>query len=288
MLSAKKSSTFLGVLTHLDSRYSLSHIEMFSANLAKAGALAQVRICRENLSLPEEKRVTRLSAAKTAFFDAALRMRWYFSLPNRTARNQGIYFIFVDLSRRILDLMSRGGLDRAQKSMTRQRNISLGHAQLWTQALESMSDWTLFLEDDASPIDISTTHIQLQKVVEYLASATETTPNSYCDLSLSYSSAQLGVEIAGHPALRIGDQVLHKVSMPFSNTLCAVLMSRPMLQSLSDAVKGYLQSSTARYIPIDWLVNKFFLESPGKLESTSFFNLEPGLFIQESFRPPNR
>jgi hypothetical protein len=288
VLPERETSIFIGVLTHPDSRFSLSQFELLFANLAKAGVDAQLTICKENLATQEEKVITRGLAIRTRFRESILLIRWYLRLPNHSARFQGIVNTTFSWERTIRALFSSGGLERAQKSLIRLKNISLGHAKLWSQALESKTDWVLILEDDASPIEISTTHDQLVRLIDFLAVSTKQTPNVYCDLSLSFNSAQLGIEVSGQPVLVLGDQVLHGVSRPFSNTVCAVLMSRPMLQSLSEAVQDYIQSPAWGYLPIDWLVNKFFLESPGKLEPTSFFNLEPGLFIQESFRLPQQ
>jgi hypothetical protein len=285
VLPEREKNIFIGVLTHPDSQFSMSQFELLFANLAKAGVDAQLTICKENLATQEEKVITRGLAIRTRFRESILLIRWYLRLPNHSARFQGIVNTTFSLARTIRALFSSGGLERAQKSLIRLKNISLGHAKLWSQALESKTDWVLILEGDASPIEISTAHDQLVRIIDFLEASTKQTPNVYCDLSLSFNSAQLGIEVSGQPVLVLGDQVLHGVSRPFSNTVCAVLMSRPMLQSLSEAVQDYIQSPAWGYLPIDWLVNKYLLEVLGKREMPSvFFNLEPGLFVQESMK----
>ncbi len=283
MFLAKETSIFIGVLTYPDSRYSFPHIESLIANLKKAGLDVQFAICDKNLAQKDEAGITRGLAARAAFRDLVLRMRWYVSLSNHSVRAQGTFNSISTLAKRILTLSSSAGLESAQKSMIRLKNIAMGHASLWSQALASKTDWILILEDDATPIETSTTHEQLVRVLELLASSSLLNNNVYCDLSRSFSSIELGIEITGKPVQVVGDQVLHGVARPFTNTLCAVLMSRSMVQSLSGAVRGYLESPTSEFLPIDWLVNKHLLDSFGKKKhSAHFYNLDPGLFVQES------
>lgn len=287
MFLAKETSIFIGVLTYPHSRYSFSHIKPFTANLAKAGLKVQFAICDKNLTKQDEKEITRGLAARTTFRHLVLQMRWYLSLPNHSARVQKkggwVYHSISSFVTRILTLSNTAGLESAQKSMIRLKNISMGHASLWSQAVASKTDWMLILEDDATPIETSTTHEQLVRVIDFLASSSLLNNNVYCDLSRSFSSTELGIEISSKPVQVIGDQVLHVVARPFTNTLCAVLMSRSMVQSLSGAFRGYLESPTSEFLPIDWLVNKHFLDSFGKKKkSACFYNLDTGLFVQES------
>lgn len=276
---------FLGVLTHPGSRYSLSAIESFSRSLAKAGVEVNSAICDENLAVREETKISRRLALRTEYKYLALKLRWYTRLSNYSMRAQRVIDSLYSAVTAARALFSIRGFRAKQKSMIRLQNITLGHAALWEQALASNSEWVVILEDDAAPLELSTTHGNLIKLMDFLAQSNLTSQSVYCDLSLSFSRPALGVEVEDQPLLEIGEQSLHEVSRPFTNTLCAVLMSRPMLEDLVGAVKQYVASPSLGFLPIDWLVNKYLLDSIGENRKTAyFFNLEPGLFIQESLK----
>ena len=274
---------FIGVLTHNSSRFSVAHTKLLSSNLNRAGIVATLEVCKENLIENSWKSVTRRTAMVSTVEYGLLRIEWYRQLFKKSAVALGFLLASAHLLKELASLLLPGGLDRTRRSMIRLRNISLGHASLWHQALVSESEWILMLEDDADPTEPTTLNLYLLKIIEYLEEKIESTSGIYCDASLSYSSDELGIKTLENPCLLTGAQMLYAVDKPFTNTLCAVLMSRTFLQTLSADIHMYLKTTKNGYLPIDWLVNKCMLENQAKHDSHNrFYKIQPGLYTQRS------
>ena len=274
---------FIGVLTHPSSRFSVAHTKLLSSNLNRAGIVATLEVCKENLIENSWKSVTRRIAMVSAVEYGLLRIQWYRQLSKRSTAALGFLLASAHLLKELVSLLLPGGLERTRRSMIRLRNISLAHARLWHQAMVSESEWILMLEDDAYPTDSTTLELDLLKIIEYLEEKIENTSGIYCDASLSYSSQQLGVRTLDNPCLLTSTQTLYTVEKPFTNTLCAVLMSRTFVQTLSAEIHMYLENPKNGFMPIDWLVNKYILENEATQKyRNKFYKIQPGLYVQRS------
>jgi hypothetical protein len=178
-----------------------------------------------------------------------------------------------------------GQLEKLQSEFVSKGEIGCwkSHINAMRKLVETKAKFSLILEDDASPTDQATLVADLIRVIGYLSKSTNPDPKVYCDLSQSFSTAQLGVNLSRTHVFQAGHQLLFSAPAPFTNTLCAVLMSGSFTADLSESVSRHLDSSADGYLPIDWLVNKYFLSSQTK-EPTygSFFKLLPGLYRQKS------
>ncbi len=261
----------------------MAHTKLLSSNLNLAGIVATLEVCKENLIENSWKSVTRRIAMVSAVEYGLLRIQWYRQLSKKSTAALGFLLASAHLLKELTSLLLPGGLERTRRSMIRLRNISLAHAKLWHQAMVSESEWILMLEDDADPTDPTTLKLDLLKIIEYLEEKIENTSGIYCDASLSYSSQQLGVRTLDNPCLLTSKQTLYTVEKPFTNTLCAVLMSRTFVQTLSAEIHMYLENPKNGFMPIDWLVNKYILENEATQKyRNKFYKIQPGLYVQRS------
>jgi hypothetical protein len=276
---------FIGVLTHPRSSYSLDHTNLLSSNLNRAGIHTALEVCKENLIENSWTSITRRLAIVSAMEYGLLKINWYRNLPKKGVGAVGVLLALANLLKQLGYLLWPSGLVKTRASMIRLRNISLGHAGLWHQALQSESEWILMLEDDADPNNPTTLSRDLLNIIEHLEKDNKDSTGIFCDASLSYSNDELGIKTLGTPCLLTGVQRLYEVDKPFTNTLCAVLMSRSFVQNLSSGIHKYLENPKDGFLPIDWLVNKYLLETQTKPKSQSkFYKIQPGLYAQRSLQ----
>jgi hypothetical protein len=274
---------FVGVLTHAATKYTISHVDDFLACLEKSDVRYSSSVSSEDLIDETWLDVTRKTSLRVAMSYANLRLRWYLSLPRVSIKIKGTLHTVFQLAISAKNLFPRSRFVATQKALIRLRNISLGHLQLWNQALDSNADWVLILEDDATPLDLGNLARDLVGVVDHLSEDGDLGRKVYCDISLSFSTAQLGINISSTQSFATGDQLLFSAPSPFTNTLCAVLMSRAFTDDLAKAISQYMNSPQTGYLPIDWLVNRHFLRArKGKVSIGKFFKLQPGLYVQGS------
>ena len=72
--------------------------------------------------------------------------------------------------------------------------------------------------------------------------------------------------------------------VPFTNTVCATVMSRAFALKWGAYVEKSLSTKVIRLIPIDWLLNRFILKE-SKTQPSKYHHFDPGLIRQGSLAP---
>lgn len=173
--------------------------------------------------------------------------------------------------------------DQEQAIQQRLLNIEWAHRSLWEQALDSGSEISLILEDDAT-VENAT------DVAEGLVNLA-TSPWSYVNLSLSFGPDQLGIARLLQPSgLSWGGTVSREVlrsSRPVTNTVCAIGYRREFLTRF---VNHWISMPVEPVLPIDWKMNRALRElvNSGILRPGSSLWVEPGPLVQGSLHRHTR
>jgi len=131
-------------------------------------------------------------------------------------------------------------------------NIELSHFTLMRQALDSGSEWTLIVEDDAATDDLD----DCSRGLIGLMAAGPGQP-SYVNVSQSFNSRDLGISHLVTPVTGTTWQGSQQRSLlasrrPVTNTVCAILYRTAFLRQLL-AVTDAMPLDPV--IPIDWKLN---------------------------------
>lgn len=168
-----------------------------------------------------------------------------------------------------------------RKRATRILNISELHRRAVAQGLASNARWVMTLEDDGylsakSPIKLA---------LDLIAQSFPASGSTFIDISDSFSFSELGVEniVASSDRCRLGQtsQQVVRARVPFTNTMCATIMSRQLALKWLAYLEDTLASPVLRLIPIDWHLNRFILRQANP-DDTSYFHFDPGLIRQRS------
>jgi hypothetical protein len=165
-------------------------------------------------------------------------------------------------------------------AMQRNENIARAHLSLWSYAIRSGQEFAVILEDDASG--------ELDSLIaggeEFLRQMFDLAgPNCWIVfLSDSFNTRTLGVERIIDVVKPLGKNQSFLVSRKgFSDTLCATAFKTNELISL----RNWVQKCPVwllRTLPIDWLLNIFFLQRALSSKKVVTGHLVPGLFTQGS------
>lgn len=283
-----QKSLFIGLVTHPKTRFvDASGSQGLAAGLARElsamGWDVQTTIVSENVlgaseldlsprgilrSLRQEMAVERQwarfqrerSPLRQMAHSAALRAReafrlWKFFRPTPSARKS------------------------AEQTLLRLANIEVAHMSLMRAGAAHGSQWILILEDDARAPD----HRHLaHEFNENLGSWNTSTQPSYVNVSQSFALDALKIDRA---LTVVGpwspvSKVLSS-SIPFTNTVCAVLYRREFLQTLIEEMEGIpLQP----IIPIDWKLNLALMRlyTKGLIRPGDCYTVDPAPIVQGS------
>jgi hypothetical protein len=174
-------------------------------------------------------------------------------------------------------------------SCLRSLNISASHLEAWRAAYSLGSTFALVLEDDG----ILTSQSELGRALDFFSEMVEDGQEALINISHSFTFITLRAQhiiqsSKSEPFLETG-QVLVDSHTPFTNTLCATLLSREFLKSLILFTEDSLDSKVWRSLAIDFQVNRC-LTMKNKERKVMNFHLSPGLIRQGSMRSvaPNR
>lgn len=160
-------------------------------------------------------------------------------------------------------------------------NIELAHMRLLRAAVDSGSDWTLILEDDAAARDLA----ELTACLTALMSRGATMAPKYVNVSESFSAKELGIEALLTPISSWNQQhskaPAFSSRLPVTNTVCAILYRRDFLVTLLEAMEAI---PTEPVIPIDWKLNQALmnLAAQGAISPGDCWSMFPAPIIQRS------
>jgi len=170
-----------------------------------------------------------------------------------------------------------------QAMLERLANIERAHLSLMEQALNADCQWALILEDDAQ----SSNPDELANDLTNHLNAWNNTPQpSYVNMSESFAVTELGLsqELRRHSAWNSKGDVF-SATIPFTNTVCAMLYRREFLQALVQELRSI---PLEPIIPIDWKLNKAImaLSHSGKLGADDCYVVIPAPIVQGSMHAP--
>ena len=169
----------------------------------------------------------------------------------------------------------------SRKACLRSMNISASHLAAWREALSADCKWAIVFEDDGS---LESTD-DLTATLDFLEGDGNANRKLLVNLSQSFRFSALGVqEIIESSTVQahVGrSQEVILTTTPFTNTLCAVAISRSLLDELVPFVAEAVRSRRFRGIAIDFLFNRFLLERSEELDISSI-HLNPGVVRQGS------
>jgi hypothetical protein len=170
---------------------------------------------------------------------------------------------------------------KLRSQVLRYINISSSHLRASSSGLQSKAAWVITLEDDGHLTD----EAALGSALASISASFSPEDVLFFDISDSFSFAQLGVEhivaasdrrwlgLSGHEVVR--------ASIPFTNTMCATVMSREFVVRWSSYLEECLSKKVIRLIPVDWLLNRFILKEK-RLQQAAFYHFVPGVVKQLS------
>ena len=182
---------------------------------------------------------------------------------------------------RLLRVISPTGMMASRMDYLRSINISASHLAAWREAIATDCEWALVFEDDG--------HLESAEDLEATFDLLERQDSRGCkvlvNLSVSFRFPTLGVEeIIRSSTVETYSGKSQEViftSTPFTNTLCAVALSRPLLEVLVPFAERAALSRRFRGIAIDFQLNRFLLERSEELDIRSI-HLNPGIIQQGS------
>jgi hypothetical protein len=141
-------------------------------------------------------------------------------------------------------LLSPARARRFHWDMRKVSNIQIAYRSMWDRALEGTGDWFAFFEDDAQ----AATYRQAKhlKSVMNAAKAGDLGLVANVELSDSFSIEELGLEGAESTLLDLGGAKLLVFPFAVTNTCCASLVKRELVQALVDS-----WNDACRLLPVD-------------------------------------
>ncbi len=162
-------------------------------------------------------------------------------------------------------------------------NIELSHLSLLREAAGSGTEWTLLVEDDASPADLDRFAVDLE---EFMARQGGAVQPLYVNLSESFGHQELGVSHLLSPVSTWGAQrgdaaAILSAERPVTNTVCAILYRTAFLADLVPALDAVPMTPV---VPIDWKLNRALMDlhRAGRIGSGDCWTVSPAPLLQRS------
>jgi hypothetical protein len=153
--------------------------------------------------------------------------------------------------------------------------VTAKHIRAFDSFLESRRDFLICIEDDAL-IEDGRAEKCLELLTKLSVEPSCSDSNLYVDLAGGVPFSQLAVE-----KLEDGIQFeCRKFRQPVTNTACAYLCNRPLVSLWGEILLGHPHY---RLLPIDWMINKFFLTMRDRGLTSVCLHAEPPLFGHGSF-----
>ena len=274
--------TFL--ITHPASKFETDQLVGNVTEALRARGIEQITKIQDNAYQREQVRFLDLVGSELLL--PLITLRWRFQL-NKKARYLFVHSLvaLLQVLHGLFNLIASG---LSMKKMLQLRNknlrilnISAAHLSAWRQGVKSHQDYICVLEDDGIFHDV----LGLSRVVDWIYR--EVNPSEYAlvDVSNSYSFEELGVSQAGvntvFNLVEHGQRVV-QTQNPITNTCAAVIYSRGLLTLLEKFLTKSLDDKFMRSVPIDWQINRFFMNAPKKFRFKTL-HVVPGLIRQGSF-----
>ncbi len=288
---------FIGLVTYKGSRFSDARTDSGLAS-SLARSLHQnpaftgrvfVEVFDQDLFDGELVPLTRAEVVNSIRAELRIESRWrrylnpmrkqYFSRMLMPVRHVYRYLKFAPPWVRTLNLDSPGAV-----MLRRLVNIELAHISLLESAVDSVADWILILEDDADTRSVEEFGRALSEFLgdSYNSNNLTRLKPKYINMSQSFTLSKVGS--AGSDS-NIGfwgnSSRIFSTSIPFTNTVCAVMYSREFAKVLLDRFR---QIPLSPVIPIDWKLNLAIMQlfHEGILGEGDCWTIDPAPILQRS------
>jgi hypothetical protein len=153
-----------------------------------------------------------------------------------------------------------------------ERYIAAKHIRSWSHFLESNANYLIVFEDDIifkkNSID------KTLKILDKADSYHNQLP-LYIDLAGGFSDEDIGIK-----SLIIQSQNGYShFSRPVTNTVCGYLINRSFAKIL---IRHINLDSKLSFLPIDWCINKIFIDLEKRSEFITCFHASPTIYIHGS------
>jgi len=225
--------------------------------------------------------LTQSSIAKSVKFEMQIERDWSdFQLQG--ARDWKQHF-WLQLRERYRLAKSRVPTNSAREAARRQiirlANIEKAHLTLLAEGEKSGAEWVLILEDDAVNSDVAELSRDLNRNLRLWSD--EPQP-AYVNLSRSFALDQLqhGGALTNQGVWSHNSRVLSS-TIPFTNTVCAVLYRKEFLRELNQELQGI---PLEPIVPIDWKINLAImrLSRKDRLTKGACYTIDPAPIVQGS------
>jgi hypothetical protein len=188
-----------------------------------------------------------------------------------------IYIIFRLLIKLILSKFFKGSAYKYRYIMSRQHNISESHISQILDSVKYNFEFSLILEDDFRVNQDYNIELTINTLLEFMKIHRNA---SIISISESFSFLELGISSAVTNS-NFNDINLYESALPITNTVSAMLYKTQFLKQILPYLLEYRKY---RIIPIDHKINMalYRISKNRNSESSFFYFMHPGLFIQES------
>lgn len=164
---------------------------------------------------------------------------------------------------------------KAKRIRQIERAITNKHLKAWEEFRNSPFDFLLVMEADATWTDSQGT--SLVRTIESLSNETP----AYFSISGGLDIEKLRIDkLVSQREIFDGQEVL-TFSKPVTNTSCAYIINRPLVDLLLDAASEP-SNNQWRKLPIDWFINSLFVHISGQFEDIRCTHFDPPLLIHGS------
>jgi hypothetical protein len=237
-----------------------------------------IKIINENLSA---RKISIWDIAKHYFYSIKLEVEYNQYLKESPSKFEEAYIFLQklrDVSFLLLKLLGKTSKLELEKARLRRfDNINLAHFQLLKEALKSNFEYSLLLEDDALIQHPSNLPDTLSKVSVQLSML----KNAHV-LSLSFSNnfSEMGVQHLFEFFPSSG--IFQKSAKPFTNSVCANLYSKTMVDILFSQYLPILDRGIRHFVPFDQILNMVILLDQRNNRLISTFHMKDPIFNQMS------
>lgn len=275
------NSVFIGVVSHLDSKYLSSHgATGLASRLAQAwenqGVRSTVQVNTSNYFDEQEPfALTAFMARDSVKEEIRLERLWF-----RYLARSGIIAFNFRIWARWIRYFSRWRSNSHTAELRRLLNIEFSHLDLYRNAIESRSDWTVILEDDAFVADEQNFAANVLRVFNHSNNV------KMINLSMSFSLSEIGVEplltpMSDIPWMGKSEVLICSSARPATNTVCAIAFKTTFLQMI---MIDFSSQPPGPVVPIDWKLNGSLMRlwDTGVIQTDECWFVEPGPVLQLS------
>ena len=279
-------SMFIGLVTHPKTRFPEASgpaglAELLAQELASLGWSAQSSVMSENLIDSSILTLTHSNISDAVRLEMKIEQDWNeFQHRKVDATKRHIWLRIREIFRLAkLQIPTASARESARRQMVRLANIEMAHLMLLQEGEESGADWILILEDDAINSDVPRLSRELDRHLRLWGGQPQP---FYVNLSRSFSLDRLK---HGGSLTREGpwsqDSHILSSTIPFTNTVCAVLYRKEFLQALNRELKSIPLEPV---VPIDWKINMALMNLSGKglLGKGDCYTIDPAPILQGS------